>query len=168
MNQPDPPQLNPNAQFGQTLDPRSIQGNQRRPGLGNATNEAAFKAMFAALPQDHQQRLAGLPQDKLNDVVSKWHQQRAMHSGNVQAGRPQVPMQDDPQIRAGPPVPQPGHFNPQNAVNQFAIGNPGQRTPQTGMPAGMTPQQQIVLQQQMVRPQKQQQQQQQEQSSTAT
>jgi hypothetical protein len=161
INQPDPPQLNPNAQFGQPLDPRSMQGNQRQPGPGNAMNGTAFSAMFAAMPQDQQQRLAGLPQDKLNDVVSKWHQQRAMGGGNVQAGRPPMPMQDNPQMRAGPQVPQPGQFNPQNAVNQFAMGNPGQRTPQTGMQSGMTPQQQMVLQQQMVRLQQQQQQQQQ-------
>ena len=156
MNQSDPPQLTSNTQFGQPLDPRSMQGNQRQPGSGNAMNGSAFNvnAMIAAMPQEQQQRLAGLPQDKLNEVVSKWHQQR-MNAGNVQAGRPSMPMQDNPQMRPGPQVPQPGQFNPQNAVNQFAMANPGQRPPQAGMQTGMTPQQQMVLQQQMVRLQQQ-------------
>ena len=152
MNQSDPPQLNPNSQFGQPLDPRSMQGNQRQPGPGNAMNGAAFNAMFAAMPQDQQQRLAGLPQDKLNDVVSKWHQQRAMSGGNA---RPPMPMQDNPQMRPGPQGPQPGQFNPQNAANQFAMGTPGQRPSQANMQAGMTAQQQMMLQQQMARLQQQ-------------
>ncbi|KAG0646689.1 hypothetical protein D0Z07_6279 [Hyphodiscus hymeniophilus] len=137
MGQTDIPQLNPNAQFGQPIDPRS---NQRQPGPGNA----AFAAMYNAIPQEQQQRLQALPPDKLNEVVTKWHQQR-MNAGTGQAGRPPMPMQDNPQMR--PQVPPSGQFNPQNPVNQFAMANPGQRQPQ----AGMTPQQQLVLQEQMAR-----------------
>jgi hypothetical protein len=150
VNQPDMPQLNANQQFGQPIDPRTMQGNQRQSGPGSA----AFAAMFNSIPQDQQQRLQTLPQDKLNEVVSKWHQQR-MNAGNGQAGRPSIPMQDNPQVRPGSQVQQPGQFNPQNGANQFAMGNTGQRPPQAGMQAGMTPQQQMVLQQQMVRLQQQ-------------
>ena len=138
---PDMGQLNPNAQFGQPIDPRS---NQRQSGPGNA----ALAAMFNAIPQDQQQRLQALPPDKLNEVVSKWHQQRMATS---QAGRPPMPMQDNSQMRPGQQIPQPGQFNPQNAANQFAMANPGQRPPSSAM----TPQQQMVLQQQMIRLQQQ-------------
>jgi hypothetical protein len=146
MNHPEPPQANPNAQFGQPLDPRFMQGNQRAQGQANGFNAASV--MFANVGPEAQQRLATLPPDKLNEVVTKWHEQRQMGGGNIQAGRPQMPMQANGQVRPGPQAPQPGQFNPQNAANQFMMGNPGQRTPQT-MAAGMNPQQQLLLQQQM-------------------
>ena len=149
MNHPEPPQINPNAQFGQPLDPRFInQGNQRQLGSGNGFNPA----MFAGMPQEQQQRLAGLPPDKLNEVVTKWHEQRAqqMNATNVPGGRPGMPMQGNNQARPGQQVPQPGQFNPQNAITQFMLANPGQRPP-PAMMANMNPQQQIMLQQQIAR-----------------
>jgi hypothetical protein len=148
---PEPPQVNPNAQFGQPLDPRFMQGNQRAQGQTNGFPPGGLTAtMFANIGSEQQQRLATLPPDKLNEVVNKWHEQRQQQlNGNLQAGRPQMPMQQAPsQVRPGPQVPQPGQFNPQNAANQFMMPNPGQRTPQN-MAAGMNAQQQLILQQQM-------------------
>lgn len=149
MNHPEAPQINHNAQFGQPLDPRFVnQGNQRQVGLGNGFNAA----MFAGLPQEKQQRLVGLPPDKLNEVVSKWSEQRAqqMNASNVPGGRPGMPMQGNNQVRPSQQVSQPGQFNTQNAITQFMIANPGQRPP-AGLMAGMNPQQQMLLQQQIAR-----------------
>jgi hypothetical protein len=142
---PEPPQVNPNAQFGQPLDPRFMQGNQRPQGQGNGFPPGGLTAtMFANIGREQQQRLATLPPDKLNEVVHKWHEQR-----QLQAGRPQIPMQQVPgQVRPGPQVPQPGQFNPQNGTNQFMVPNPGQQAPQN-IAAGMNAQQQLILQQQM-------------------
>ena len=149
---PEPPQVNPNAQFGQPLDPRFIQGNQRAQGPGNVFPPGGLTAtMFANMAPEQQQRLATLSQDKLNEVVNKWHEQRQQQlNGNLQsAGRPQMPMQQvHGPVRPGPQVPQPGQFNPQNGAPFGMIPNPGQRTPQN-MTAGMNTQQQLLLQQQM-------------------
>lgn len=138
----EPNQMNTNGQFGQSLDPRfSMQGNQR-PVL------AGFNpAMLASMPQEQQQRLAGLPQEKLIEVVNRWHEQRAQHmsAANAQAGRP-MPVQGNNQFRPSQQVPQSGQFNPQNPLGQFM----GQR-PQQPVTNNMTPQQQMMLQQQMAR-----------------
>jgi hypothetical protein len=107
---PELPQANPNAQFGQPLDPRFMQGNQRAQGQVNGFPPGGLHAaMFASMGQEQQQRMAGLPPDKLNEVVNKWHEQRQQQlNGNLQAGRPQMPMQQVPgQVRPGPRVPQP-------------------------------------------------------------
>jgi hypothetical protein len=157
-NHPEQTQVNPNG-FGQPLDPRFMQG--RQPGPGNGTNTVGMNpAMLAGMPPEQQQRLANLPPEKLNEVVTKWHEQRAaqMNASNMQAGRPQMPMQANGQMRPGQQMPQPGQFTQQNAANQF-MANQGQRAPQS-MTAGMNPQQQLMLQQQMaaMRPQNQMQQ----------
>lgn len=148
-NNPEQPQINPNAQFGQPLDPRFMQGGQRQLGPGNGM--AGLNPIFAGMPPEHQQRLAALPPDKLNDVVSKWNEQRGaqMNAANAQAGRPSMPMQANNQIRPGQQVPQPGQFN-HHALNQFMIANPGQRPP-PALTAGMNPQQQQLLQLQLQR-----------------
>lgn len=141
----EPPQVNPNAQFGQPLDPRFMQANQRQPGPGNA-----MSAMLAGMPQDQQQRFAALPPEKLNEMVNKWHEQRAqLSAASAQAGRPQMPMQANNQVRPGQQVPQPGQFNP-NALSQFMIANPGQRPPPS-LTAGMSQHQQQMLQIQLQR-----------------
>ncbi|KUJ20910.1 uncharacterized protein LY89DRAFT_418839 [Mollisia scopiformis] len=164
MNQPETPQVNVSAQFGQPLDPRFMQGNQRQPGFGNGLNSAALaQAMFASMPPETQKNLSQLPQEKLNEVVGKWHAQRQQE---IQAnGRQQMNMQGG-QVRPGQQMGPGGPFNPQNPGAQF-MGGPGQR-PQPGMGANMSAQQQMILQQQMaaLRPtplQQQQQQQQQQQ-----
>jgi hypothetical protein len=157
-NHPEQTQVNPNG-FGQPLDPRFLQG--RQPGPGNSTNAVGTNpTMLAGMPLEQQQRLASLPPEKLNEVVTKWHEQRTaqMNASNMQAGRPQMPMQANGQMRPGQQMPQPGQFTQQNAANQF-MPNQGQRAPQS-MTAGMNPQQQLMLQQQMaaMRPQNQMQQ----------
>jgi hypothetical protein len=156
MNHLEPSQVNANAQFGQPLNPRFNQGNQRAQGQANGYNNAA-NAMFAAMGPEQQRQLVTLPPDKLSEVVNKWHEQSQLNGGNMQAGRPPMPMQANSQVRPGPQAPAPGQFNPQNGANQFMMANPAQRTPQTMTP-GMNPQQQLLLQQQMnaMRPQMQQ------------
>jgi hypothetical protein len=157
MNHPEPSQINPTAQFGQPLDPRFMQGNQRQLGPGNGMNIAGLNpAMIANMPQEQQQRLASLPPDKLNDMVTKWNEQRAQHmnSQNAQSLRPGMPMQGNP-VRPGQQVPPQGQFNPQTAaIQQFVNANPGRPLP-PAMAAGMTAQQQMMLQQQMQRMQQQ-------------
>lgn len=141
---PEPPQINPNGQFGQPLDPRFLQGNQRTTAPGGFN-----PAMLAAMPQEQQQRLAGLPQDKLIEVVNRWHEQRAQHmnAANAQAGRPPMQIQGNNQFRPGQQVPPSGQFNPQAGLNQFMGG----QRPQQSIATGMTAQQQMILQQQMAR-----------------
>ena len=150
MNHSETPQMNPNAQFGQPLDPRFMQGNQRQLGPGgNAMNTSGLNpAMFASMSQEQQARMATLPPDKLTEVVNKWNEQRQQQL-NAQ-GRPQIPMQGNNQVRPGQQVPQPGQFNPGNALAQFMMANPGQRPPPS-LTAGMSTQQQLMLQQQMSR-----------------
>jgi hypothetical protein len=155
-NHPEQTQVNPNG-FGQPLDPRFMQG--RQPGPGNGTNTVGMNpAMLAGMPPEQQQRLANLPPEKLNEVVTKWNEQRAaqMNASNMQAGRPQMPMQANGQMRPGQQMPQPGQFTQPNAANQF-MANQGQRAPQS-MTAGMNPQQQFQQQMAAMRPQNQMQQ----------
>lgn len=142
QNHPEPPN-NPNGQFGQPLDPRFMQGNQRPMNPAVTFNPA----MLHGMPQEQQARLAGLPPDKLAEVVNRWHEQRSIHN---QAGRPPMPMQGNNQFRPGQQIPQPGQFNTQNALTQFMLANPGQRPPQA-LAGTMTPQQQMMLQQQVAR-----------------
>lgn len=144
MNQSENAPVNPNAQFGQPLDPRFMQGNQRQTGPGNALTQA----MYSQMPPEARETLSQMPQDKLNEVVNRWHANRAQEmNANGQGGRPQMPMQGGGQVRPGQQMPQGGPFNPQNPAAQF-MGGPGQR-PQPGMAANMSPQQQLLLQQQM-------------------
>jgi len=143
MNQPEAVhQLNPNAQFGQPLDPRFAQANQR--AQMNAS-------IIATMPQELQNKLSTFPPERVNEVVLQYHQrQRQQQQQNAQAGRAQIPMQGNNQMRPGPQVPQEGQFNPQNALGQFMIANPG-RPPPAQLINGMSPQQQLLLQQQIGR-----------------
>ncbi|KAI6712766.1 hypothetical protein JHW43_004733 [Diplocarpon mali] len=150
MNHPEAPQANPNAQFGQPLDPRFLQGNQR-PGPANGMTFAGLNpAMLQGLGPDVQRTIAGMAPEKLNEVVNKWQESRAgqMNGANVPSGRPQMPMQGAGQIRPGQQMPPGGQFNPPHSTNQFMMGNPGQG-PAQAMAASLNPQQQMVLQQQM-------------------
>ncbi|CZS93375.1 hypothetical protein WAI453_000975 [Rhynchosporium graminicola] len=143
------PQVNPNAQFGQPLDPRFMQGNRPSPANG-MTFANINPAMLQNMPPEAQRTLANLPPEKLNEVVKQWHETRnvQMNAANMAGGRPQMSMQGLGQVRPGQQMP-PGPFNPQNGGNQFMMGNPGQR-PSQPMAAGMNPQQQQQQQQQMV------------------
>lgn len=140
MSHPETAQVNNNARFGTPLDPRFMQGNQKQAGPGNGMGIAGINpAIFNSMAPEQQQQMAALPPEKLHEVVSKW---------NMQNGRPQMPMQGNPQARPGQQMPQPGQFNPQNAVNQFANQNGGQRGPPS-MVTSMNTAQQMALQQQM-------------------
>ncbi|KAH6720050.1 hypothetical protein BKA61DRAFT_228493 [Leptodontidium sp. MPI-SDFR-AT-0119] len=144
ISHPEPPQVNPNAQFGQPLDPRFMQGN--RPGPANGMTFAGLNpAMLQNMSPEAQRALAAMPPDKMNDMVKQWHEARAAQM-NANMGRQQMPMPGPGQVRPGQQMP-PGSFNLQNGGNQFMIGNPGQRPPQPM--ASMNPQQQMLLQQQM-------------------
>ncbi|RDL40555.1 uncharacterized protein BP5553_00534 [Venustampulla echinocandica] len=146
MGHPEGPQINPNQQFGQPLDPRFVPGNQRQIGPANGMNLSGVNpAMFAGMSQEQQQRMAALPPEKLSELLTKWNEQRAMNQ--AQGGRPPMPMPGNQQIHPGQQVPQPGQFNPQNPMLQF------QR--QQAMSPNMTPQQQLALQQQIARLQQQ-------------
>ena len=140
MNQPDAAQVNPNVQFGQPLDPRFSQGNQR--AQMNA-------AIISTMPQEMQNKLASFPPERVNELVMQWHQ-RQRQQQNGQPGRPQIPMQANNQMRPGPQVPQEGQFNSQNPLSQFMMANPG-RPPPAQLMNGMNPQQQMLLQQQIGR-----------------
>ncbi|PBP28971.1 hypothetical protein BUE80_DR000094 [Diplocarpon rosae] len=150
MNHPEPPQANPNAQFGQPLDPRFMHGNQR-PGPANGMTFAGLNpAMLQGLGPDVQRTIAGMAPEKLNEVVNKWHESRTgqVNGANMPGGRPPMPMPGAGQIRPGQQMPPGGQFNPPNSTNQFMMGNPGQG-PAPSMAASLNPQQQMVLQQQM-------------------
>ncbi|PVH68513.1 hypothetical protein DL98DRAFT_599456 [Cadophora sp. DSE1049] len=108
------PGVNPNAQFGQPLDPRFMQGNQR-PVPGNGLNVAGLNpAMFPNMGPEAQRALADMPPEKIHDVVNKWHESRAgqMNAANIPGGRPQMPMQGMGQVRPGQQITQGGLFNP--------------------------------------------------------
>jgi hypothetical protein len=49
--------------------------------------------MFDTMSLEQKQRFDTLPPDKLNEVVNKWYEQRQQQlNGNLQAGRPQMPI----------------------------------------------------------------------------
>lgn len=147
MNHPETPQVNPAAKFGAPLDPRFMQGNQRQPGQGNGMGMAGInQETFNSMGPQMQQQIATLPPDKLQEVMSKWNEARAAQGMQMQNGRPQMPMQGNPQVRPGQQIQQP--FNVPNPANQFGLQNPGQRAPPS-MVNGMNPTQQMVLAQQM-------------------
>ncbi|EHK98035.1 hypothetical protein M7I_6080 [Glarea lozoyensis 74030] len=138
MGHQDSPQVNPNSHFGQQLDPRFAQANNRGlmgPGAGM---NAGFnpQQLMASMSREQQQKVGQLPPDKLQEVLMKLNEQRAMNSANPQ--RPQM-QQGNNQIQPGMQVPQ---------GNQF--GMPGQRPAQLNG-SNMTPQQQIALQEQIAR-----------------
>lgn len=144
MSHAEPQPANPSAAFGQPLDPRFAGGNQRLAGP-NAMNAAGLNpAILAGMTQQEQQQVIGLPPDKLNEVLSKWNEQRAqMNNPNMQAGRPPVSMPGTNQARPGMPQ---GPFNP---AGQFNMN--GQRPPGAPMTNNMTPQQSAQLQAQLAR-----------------
>jgi hypothetical protein len=148
MNHQETPQVNQAAKFGAPLDPRFMQGNQNRAGQGNALALAGINpALFNSLDPQQQQQIAGLPPDKLNEVVNKWNENRANTAANLQAGRAQMPM-GNPQVRPGQQMPQAGQFNPQIPGGQFMNANGGQRVPPS-MTTGMSQAQQQLMRQQL-------------------
>lgn len=148
MPNSETPQPGPNGPFGQPLDPRFMQANQRNSIGANGMNAARGINGFPNIPAE---QLSQIPPDKLEEMMAKWGQNRppGMNPTGINGGRPQMPMQGNPQARPGQQNPQqPGQFNAQQAVASFMMANPGQRPP-AALTAGMTPQQQMMLQQQM-------------------
>ncbi|KAG9248100.1 hypothetical protein BJ878DRAFT_93905 [Calycina marina] len=139
MNQSAEAPMNPNMQFGQTTDPRFTQANQR---------SQMQASIIAGMPPGIQNRILALPQEKVSEAISKWQ----MRQRNPQLG-PSGQNGMGPannQLRQGPQNPQQGQFNPQNALSQPVMTNPG-RPPQPHLANGLSAQQQILLQQQMNR-----------------
>jgi hypothetical protein len=98
-NHPEQTQVTPNG-LRQPLDPRFIQGMQ--PGSRNGTNIVEMNpTMLAGIPPEQPQFLADLSPEKRHELVTKWQEQRAtqINASNMQAGRPQMPMQANGQMR---------------------------------------------------------------------
>ena len=112
--QPPGPSLQQQQQQLQSLA-AALAKARGQPASGNAMSE-----MLANMPLEQQQRLATLPPEKINELVTKWHEQRAMSAANGSLRQPQVPILANNQMRPGQQVPQPGQSSPaSNALNQF-------------------------------------------------
>lgn len=134
MSHPEAPQSNPTPQFG---NPQFNQGNPQQRMMNPLMNHP----MYQGMNPDQRQRLAALPQDKLNEILAKWNEQRAM--------RPQIGIQSNGQMHPGTQMPG-QQFNGPNALNQFVNAN--NQRPNQPMPNSMTQQQQqAMLQNQMMR-----------------
>ncbi|KAG9233983.1 hypothetical protein BJ875DRAFT_484605 [Amylocarpus encephaloides] len=147
MSHPELPQGNPNPHMGQ-LDPRFAATNQRGGLMGSGAGIAAGglnPAMFVGMSREQQQKMAGLSQDKVQEVLAKFQEQRGINPTN-QAARSQMPQVGN-QMHPGGQMPPGGQFN----HGQFMMG--GQRAPQGS--SSITPQQQMVLQEQIARLQQQ-------------
>lgn len=147
MNQQGPDgQGNPGVgQFGQGMDPRFAR--QMNPAM-NGMNVPGGNPGMVLDPQ-RQAQMANLSPEKLNELVARWGEPRVqqMLSQNAQGLRPGMPMQGNvPQ----PGQQMPGQVNNQAAlIQQFMAANPGRPIP-PAMTAGLTPQQQAMLQQQQI------------------
>ncbi|KFA69979.1 hypothetical protein S40285_02034 [Stachybotrys chlorohalonatus IBT 40285] len=118
------------VQFG---DQRFNQGIQR-------PNSQAFQQMLSNMSQEHREALAGLPPDKLTDVMKKWQATRQEHAGMNGGQMNMGQMQNRPQNQS--PM---GQMNPSMA----GLGPQGMQQP--GMMGNGNPQQQIQQIQQMLR-----------------
>ncbi|KAI1372975.1 hypothetical protein F4677DRAFT_232668 [Hypoxylon crocopeplum] len=123
----------PNGPFGQGLDPRFNQGNQRPPMGGNPVNTQIVSALLAQMPPESRGPFMALPPEKKNEMIMKWHNSQARATGQM-SGRGQ---------------PQPGQFGQGNAMVPFGPGNNAGQQPNPGM--AMNPQNQMLLQQQLNR-----------------
>ncbi|KAI1643828.1 uncharacterized protein F4817DRAFT_234532 [Daldinia loculata] len=138
MGQPEGQQQmgQPNGPFGQGLDPRFNQGNQRPQMGGNPmNNQHILNSVLAQMAPDQRNTFMSLPPEKRSEVLMKWTANSAARAGMGQApGRSQ---------------PQPGQFGQGNPMAQFGPGNNMGQTPNPGMQANA--QNQMLLQQQMNR-----------------
>lgn len=132
MSHPEVPPSNPTPQFG---NPQFNQGNPQQRLMGDPRPN---HPMFQGMNNEQRQRVAGLPPDKLNEILAKWTEQRQMNTGRQMGNQGNGPMHPGQQM--------PGQqFNGPNAMNQF-----GQR-PNQPMQNPMTQQQQqAMLQNQMM------------------
>ncbi|KAI8960192.1 hypothetical protein F5Y11DRAFT_274789 [Daldinia sp. FL1419] len=132
MGQPEgQPQMGqPNGPFGQGLDPRFNQGNQRPPMGGNPMNNQIIGAILAQMDPAQRAAFVNLPAEKRNEVIMKWTA--------AKAGMGQAP---------GRGQPQPSQFGQGNLMAQFGPGNNMGQPPNPNMQ--MNAQNQMLLQQRL-------------------
>ncbi|KAI0846222.1 hypothetical protein F5Y00DRAFT_147708 [Daldinia vernicosa] len=138
MGQPEGQQQmgQPNGPFGQGLDPRFNQGNQRpQMGPNPMNNQHIINSVLAQMPPEQRNAFMSLPPDKRSEVLMKW-----TANPTARAGMGQPP---------GRGQPQPGQFGQGNPMAQFGPGNNMGQAPNPS--AQMNAQNQMLLQQQMNR-----------------
>ncbi|KAK8108418.1 hypothetical protein PG984_014219 [Apiospora sp. TS-2023a] len=119
-----------NAQFGQGLDPRFNQGNQR-PQMNPNVRQQMLNAMLQQMPVQMRETFQAQPVERVNEMLAKWSASR----GAQVPGRPQA---------------QPGQFGQGNAMAQFAQGN-NPNMPQPNGAMGANQQNPMMVQQQLNR-----------------
>ncbi|KAI1409548.1 hypothetical protein F5Y13DRAFT_182031 [Hypoxylon sp. FL1857] len=126
----------PNGPFGQGLDPRFNQGNQRPQMGGNPNNNAQIiNAVLSQMAPEQRNAFMTLPPEKRNEMFMKWSANQAARAATQMAGRGQPP--------------QPNQFVQGNSLAQFGPGNNVGQQPNPNIP--MNAQNQMLLQQQLNR-----------------
>ncbi|OTB11938.1 hypothetical protein K445DRAFT_26193 [Daldinia sp. EC12] len=125
----------PNGPFGQGMDPRFNQGNQRPQMGGNPMNNHIITTILGQMAPEQRNMFMSLPPEKRNEMLMKWSANSAARS----AGMGQAP---------GRGQPQPGQFGQGNPMAQFG---PGNNMGQASNPNMQMNQNQMLLQQQMNR-----------------
>ncbi|KAI1134915.1 hypothetical protein F5Y05DRAFT_196435 [Hypoxylon sp. FL0543] len=126
----------PNGPFGQGLDPRFNQGNQRPQMGGNPNNNTQIlNAILSQMMPEQRQAFMNLTPEKRNEMLMKWTANQAAKAAGQMAGRGQPP--------------QPNQFAQGNPMAQFGPGNNVGQQPNSNMP--MNAQNQMLLQQQLNR-----------------
>ncbi|OTA61991.1 hypothetical protein K449DRAFT_434324 [Hypoxylon sp. EC38] len=123
----------PNGPFGQGLDPRFNQNNQRPQMGGNPNNAQIINTILSQMEPNQRNSFMALPPEKRNEMFMRWT--AGARASNQMAGRGQQP--------------QPNQFGQGNPMAQFGPGNNVGQQPNPNMP--MTPQNQMLLQQQLNR-----------------
>ncbi|KAI1456752.1 hypothetical protein F4805DRAFT_219387 [Annulohypoxylon moriforme] len=122
----------PNGPFGQGMDPRFNQGNQRPPMGTNPNNSTQIiNNIISSMSPEQRQLFMSMPPEKRNEVLMKW---TSVSRANQMAGRGQPP--------------QPNQFA-QNPMAQFGPVNNAAQQPNPNMP--MNAQNQMILQHQLNR-----------------
>ncbi|KAK8123271.1 hypothetical protein PG999_003189 [Apiospora kogelbergensis] len=129
-NQQSPMNQQGNAAFGQGLDPRFNQGNQR-PQMNPAVRQQMINAMLQQMPPQMREGFHTQSVERVNEMLAKWSASR----GAQAAGRQQ---------------PQPGQFGQGNGMPQFTQGN-NPNMPQPNGAAGANSQNPMMVQQQLNR-----------------
>jgi hypothetical protein len=121
------------AQFG---DQRFNQGIQR-------PNSQVFNTMLANMSQEQRQQVAGLPPDKLNDVMRRWQKSRQEQMG-MNAGQVNM-MQNRPQNQPGQMNPNMHNLGAQGLQQPGALGNGAQPQMQVPRMPAQNPQTQAMM-----------------------
>ncbi|KAK8076737.1 hypothetical protein PG994_004009 [Apiospora phragmitis] len=119
-----------NPAFGQGLDPRFNQGNQR-PQMNPNVRQQMINAMLQQMPPQMRESFQAQPVERVNEMLAKWSASR----GGQVPGRQQA---------------QPGQFGQGNAMAQFTQGN-NPNMPQPNAAAGANPQNNMMVQQHLNR-----------------